>query len=127
MKQYVFGLASAKINLHLFSHQNTNLSQVTMWFLTSTHIHIFLHFLIKKTPLKIGIQGNNLHIFLWHLNIWIWRKKLFRNLKILKLSMPKKWHLYFKQKIKPYFWNTYFLTIFNYKKAWCKQIYSFKF
>ena len=29
--------------------------------ITQTH---FLHFLIKKTPLKIVIQGNNQHIFL---------------------------------------------------------------
>ena len=34
-----------------------------MRFLTPTRIHIFLDFLIKKNPLKIGIQENNLHIF----------------------------------------------------------------
>ena len=60
-----------------------------MQFLTPTHIHIFLPFLIKSTP-KIGIQANNQHIFPWHLKIWILRKKLFRNPKILKLGMPEK-------------------------------------
>ena len=32
-----------------------------MQFLTPPHKHIFLHFLIEKKPLKISIQGNNLH------------------------------------------------------------------
>ena len=95
-------------------------------FNTNTHTHSFTLF-NKKNPLKIGIQGNNLHIFLWHLKIWILRKKLFRNFKILKLGMPKKWRLNLKQKIKPYFRNTHFLTIFNPKKASCKQIYNLSF
>ena len=35
-----------------FSHQKTKFLQVTMRFLASTHIHIFLHILIKKKPPK---------------------------------------------------------------------------
>ena len=61
-----------------------------MQFLTPTHIHIVFTLFNQKSPLKTDIQGNNLHIFLWHLKIWILRKKLFRNLKISKLGMPKK-------------------------------------
>ena len=67
-KQYVLGLPSTPIHLYLFSHQNVHFSQVIMWFLTPTHIQIFLHFLIKN-HVKTGIQGNNLHIFLWHFKI----------------------------------------------------------
>ena len=59
-----YGPPSAIIHSYPFSHQKINCSQVTMQFLTPTHIHTFLHFLTKKTPLNIGIQGSNLHIFL---------------------------------------------------------------
>ena len=41
-----------------------------MIFNTNTHSHFFTLF-NQKNLLKIGIQGNNLHIFLWHLKIWI--------------------------------------------------------
>ena len=44
------GYLVLKLTYTLFSHQNINFSQVTMRFLRSTHIHIFLHFLIKKPP-----------------------------------------------------------------------------
>ena len=81
---------SAKNHLYPFSHQKIRFSQVTMRFLTPTHIHIFFTLFNQKTPLKIGIQGNNLYIFLWHLKIWILRKIFFRNLIILKLDIPKK-------------------------------------
>ena len=43
-KQYVLGLPSTPIHLYLFSHQNIHFSQVIMWFLTPTHIHIFYTF-----------------------------------------------------------------------------------
>ena len=39
-----------KLASALFSYQNINFSQITMRFLTSTQIHIFLHFLMKKHP-----------------------------------------------------------------------------
>ena len=35
---------------HTLFHTKKNISQVTMRFLTPTHIHIFLHFLIQKNP-----------------------------------------------------------------------------
>ena len=42
------GYLGLKFTYTLFSQQSINFSQVKMRFLTSTHIHIFLHFLIKK-------------------------------------------------------------------------------
>ena len=35
---------------HTLFHTKKNISQVTMRFLTPTHIHTFLHFLIQKNP-----------------------------------------------------------------------------
>ena len=60
----------------------------------------------------MSIQGNNLHIFLWNLKIWIFLKKIFWNCKILKSGMPKKkLCLNLKQK-NPLFLQYPFLTIF---------------
>ena len=68
----------------------------------------------KKTPLKIGIQGNNVHIFLWNLKTQIKNNFfLFWNLKILKFGMPKKMTPKSHAKIKPSFPQYPFLTIFN--------------
>ena len=67
-----------------------------MQFLTPQQKHIFLNFLIEHptppspTPQKknkIGIQGNNPHIFPLRPKL---KKEIFRNLKILKFSMPKR-------------------------------------
>ena len=66
----------------------------------------------RKNPLKIGIQGNNLHIFLWNLKIQIKKKVFFQNLKILKFGMPKKITLKPQAKIKPQFPQYPFLAIF---------------
>ena len=87
-----------------------------------THIHIVFTLFNQKIPLKIGIQANNLH-----LKIWILRKKLFRNLKILKLGMPKKMTPKSQAKNKTPFPQYPFFNYFNSKKASCKQIYNFKF
>ena len=50
MSSMFLGYLAPKLTYTLFSHQNINFSQVTMRFLTPTHIHIFLHFLIKPPP-----------------------------------------------------------------------------
>ena len=59
-----------------------------MWFLTESHIHFFLHFLIKENPLKISMQGNNLHIF-YETFKSEFKKFFFQNPKIFKFGMPK--------------------------------------
>ena len=59
----------------------------------------------------MGIQGNNLHIFLSNLKIWI-KKKKNGNLKILKLGMPKKITPKSQAKNKTPFPQYPFLTIF---------------
>ena len=71
-----------------------------------TYIHSFLHFNQTPTPLKIGIQGTNLYIFLW-LPKSEFLKKI-KNLKFWKIRMPKKWRLNLKQNIKTYFCYTHF-------------------
>ena len=48
-----------------------------MRFLIPPHKVIFLHFLIEENPLKIAIQGNNLHIFLRRLKNQIKKKGFF--------------------------------------------------
>ena len=53
-------------------------------------------------------------------------KKISRNPKILKFSMPKKMTPKSQAKIKPSFPQYLFLTIFNPKKVSCEQIYNFK-
>ena len=55
------------------------------------HIYtFFLHLLIPPSPsLKMVIQGNNLHIFLWNLKIWILKKTFFEILKSLNLVCLK--------------------------------------
>ena len=55
------------------------------------------------------------------------QKSIFRNLKILKFSMPKKMTPKSQAKIKSSFPNYPFLTIFNLKKVSCEQLYGFKF
>ena len=55
------------------------------------------------------------------------QKRIFRNLKILKFSMPKKMTPKSQAKIKSSFPNYPFLTIFNLKKVSCEQLYGFKF
>ena len=75
-----------------------------------THTHFFALFNLKK-HLKIGLQENNQHIFLWNLKIWI-KKKIFKNLKILKIGMPKKMTPKSQAKIKPQFPQYSILTIF---------------
>ena len=54
------------------------------------------------------------------------QKSIFRNLKILKFSMPKKMTPKSQVKIKPSFPQYPFLSIFNPKKVSCEQIYNFK-
>ena len=55
------------------------------------------------------------------------QKSIFRNLKILKFSMPKKMTPKSQAKIKSSFPNYPFLTIFNLRKVSCEQLYGFKF
>ena len=63
LQQYVFGLPSAKIYLYpFFTTKHKFFTSKNAIFNINTHTH-FLHFLIKKTPIKVGIQGKNLHIF----------------------------------------------------------------
>ena len=49
---YVLGLPSAKNHSYPFSHQNIHFSQVTMWFLTPTHIHTFFALFNQKKKTK---------------------------------------------------------------------------
>ena len=75
-------------------------SKVPMWFLTLSHIHILFALLIKKNPQKIGKQGPNLNIFLWHLKSEL-KKKNFKISNLKKSVCLQKWRLNLKQKIKP--------------------------
>ena len=50
----------------------------------------------------------------------------FRNLKISNFGMSKKMMSQSQAKIKPSFSQYPFLTIFNFKKVSCEQIYDFK-
>ena len=70
-------------------------------------------FLIKKTP-KIGIQGNNLHIFLWHLQ----DQKIFsKKPPTIHFEMPKKMTPKSQAKIKPPFSQyPFFIYFFTLKK-----------
>ena len=62
-----------------------------MRILTPSHKHICFTLLIETKPLKIGIQGQDLHIFLWHPKISNLKRKFFEILKpgILKNMTPK--------------------------------------
>ena len=64
-------------------------------------------FLIKKIP-KIGIQGNNLHIFPWHLQD---QKHFPKKSSITQLSTPKKIDAYISSKSKTIIPT---IPIFNY-------------
>ena len=55
------GNLAPKFTSTLFHTKKIHFSQVTMRFFTPTHIHI--SFTLFNTR-KIGIQGNNLHIFI---------------------------------------------------------------
>ena len=57
------GYLTLKFTHTLFTKKNTLLTSNNAIFNTITHTPFFTHF-NKKKPLKIGIQGNNLHIFL---------------------------------------------------------------
>ena len=61
-----------------------------MRFLTWLHIHTLFALLIKKNPLKMGIQGPNLYMFLWYPKSKLFLKSFSRNLKSQKICMPKK-------------------------------------
>ena len=63
-KQFVFGLPRVPNSLiPFFTPKHTFLTSNNVVFNIITYT-LFLHFLIKENPLKISIQGNNLHIFL---------------------------------------------------------------
>ena len=106
---------------------------VTSNFLTPPQKHIFFT-LFNNHPrtlpppgLKIGIQGNNLNIFLWRLKTQIKKTVcFFWNLKILRFSMRKKLTPKSQAKTKPPFLQFLFLTIFDPKIVSCEQIYDFK-
>ena len=78
---------------------------------THTHTHTFYVFSIKK-PSKIGIQGNNPHFFLWHVQDQNIFKNFFKNLSITQFGMPKKLMPKSQAKINPSFSQYSFLTIF---------------
>ena len=65
--------------------------------LITSHKHIFFTLFNRKKPLKIGIQGNNLHFSVTPL-----RPKFLKKI-FLKLSMPKKMTPKSQAKIKPSF------------------------
>ena len=78
-----------KDRLYPFSHLKKYFSQVSILKITYSHIQIFFVFLIKKKP-KMGIQGPNLYIFLWHPKSEFFKKRNSEILKFLKICMPKK-------------------------------------
>ena len=56
-------------------------------------MHILFALLTKKTPLKMGIQGTKLYIFVWHLKSEFFKKEIFEILNpkksICLKMMPK--------------------------------------
>ena len=63
-KQYVFGLPRTLHSLiPIFTSKHTFFTSNNGIFNTNLHTNFFTLLLLRK-PLKIGIQGNNLHIFL---------------------------------------------------------------
>ena len=64
LQQYVFGLPSAKIYLYpFFTTKHKFFTSKNAIFNINTHTHFFTLF-NQKTPIKVGIQGKNLYIFL---------------------------------------------------------------
>ena len=63
-EQMVLQLPGTLTAYTLFSHQNINFKKYQCDFNIITYTHSFRTFNNKKKPLKMGIQGNNLHIFL---------------------------------------------------------------
>ena len=96
-----------------------------MHFLTLPHKHIFLHFLIEKTPKNRYTRKQPTHFSITPLRPKL-KRKIYVDLKILKFSMPKKMAPKSQAKIKPSFPPYLFLTISNPKKVSCEQIYNFK-
>ena len=93
--------------IRFFTLINTFFSSNNAIFNTITHTHFFTPLMtpppLPPYPIKIGIQGNNLHISLWQLKTQILKKKFFRNLKILKLGVPKTMMPKSQAKIRPSF------------------------
>ena len=94
-----------------FKPKNIFLTSTNTIFNIITYTHSFRTF-NQKRPLKMGIQENNLHIFLWYLKIWIFFKKYFRNLEILKFGVPKKITPKSQAKNKPPFLQYPFFSYF---------------
>ena len=69
-EQYVLGLPRTPNLFILFSNQKNTFFTSTNAIFNITYTHFFT-LLITKKPLKMGIQGNNLDIFLWNLKIRI--------------------------------------------------------
>ena len=66
-QQYVLQLSSAITRLYPFSHQNTFFTSTNAIFNIITYTHSFCTCnQTPQPPLKAGIQGNNLYIFLWY-------------------------------------------------------------
>ena len=86
--------------IRFFTLINTFFTSNNAIFNTITHTPLMIP---PPSPIKIGIQGNNLHISLWQLKTQIKKKKFFRNLKILKLGVPKTMMPKSQAKIKPSF------------------------
>ena len=69
-EQYVFWLPRTPNLFILFSNRKNTFFTSTNAIVNITYTHFFT-LLITKKPLKMGIQGNNLDIFLWNLKIRI--------------------------------------------------------
>ena len=108
-QQYVLQLSSAITRLYPFSHQNTFFTSTNAIFNIITYTHPFCTCnQTPQPPLKVGIQGNNLYIFLWYPKSKFKKIFFFKILDLKKSVCLKKWRLNLKQKIKPYFCNTHF-------------------
>ena len=73
---------------------------------------LFLEKLKTMETSKMSIQGNNPHIFLWHLYNQKQKKIIFKTQRIMNLIHIKIMPLKSQAKTKPSFRNTHFITTF---------------
>ena len=90
-----------------FTSKHTFFTCINAIFNILIYTHSFCTF-NQRNPLKMGIQGNKLYIFVWYLKSEFFKKSFFGILNLKKSVCLKKWPLNLKQKIKPYFCNTHF-------------------
>ena len=94
----------------LFETWKKHFSQVSMRFLTYSHIDILFRIFIQPPPplpppttSKLGIQGPNLYIFLWYSKSKFLKNIFFEILNLKKSVCLKEWRLSLKQKNKTLF------------------------